>query len=87
MSATSEEINKEIEQIATISRETSGSSAQTAQASGEPAKLSVTLQDIVGEFRLQTADKGNGAPPSPSKNLRRFSEGVTVPKRIAGPRG
>jgi len=52
MSATSEEISKEIEQIATISKETSGSSAQTAQASGELAKLSVTLQDIVGEFRL-----------------------------------
>jgi methyl-accepting chemotaxis protein len=52
MSATSEEITREIEQIAIISRETSSSSEQTAQASGELATLSATLQNIVREFRL-----------------------------------
>jgi methyl-accepting chemotaxis protein len=52
MSATSEEITREIDQIATISRETSSSSEQTARASGELAALSTTLENIVREFRL-----------------------------------
>ena len=52
MSTTSEEISKEIEQIAGISRETSSSSEETAQASGELSKLSVTLENIVKEFKL-----------------------------------
>ncbi len=52
MSATSEEISRDVEQIASISKETSSSSAQTAQAAGELATLSVTLENIVKEFRV-----------------------------------
>jgi methyl-accepting chemotaxis protein len=52
MSATSEEINKDIEEIATVSKETSASSEQTAQAAGELAKLSVVLEQAVSGFKL-----------------------------------
>ena len=52
MSATSDQISRDIEQIATASGETSASSGETAKASGELAELSVSLQRIVGEFRL-----------------------------------
>jgi methyl-accepting chemotaxis protein len=52
MSATSDQISKDVEQIATTSRETSNSSEQTALASGDLANLAVSLQNIVGGFRL-----------------------------------
>jgi methyl-accepting chemotaxis protein len=52
MSATSEEINRDIEQIATVSRDTSASSEHTAQAASELAKLSVVLEQAVSGFRL-----------------------------------
>jgi methyl-accepting chemotaxis protein len=41
-----------VDQIATISQETSRSSEQTAQASGELARLAVDLESIVGGFRV-----------------------------------
>ena len=52
MSATSDSINRDIEQIASISKETSMSSEQTTQAAGELSRLLVSLQKIVGEFKL-----------------------------------
>jgi methyl-accepting chemotaxis protein len=52
MAATSEEINRDIETIASVSRETSGSSEHIASASQELAGLSVTLEQVVGGFRV-----------------------------------
>jgi len=52
MAATSEEINRDIETIASVSKETSGSSEHIASASHDLAGLSVTLEQVVGEFKV-----------------------------------
>jgi methyl-accepting chemotaxis protein len=52
MSATSNEISKDIESIANVSKETSASSKQTAQASVGLAKLSENLQEVISGFKL-----------------------------------
>ena len=52
MSATSNEISKDIESIANVSKETSASSKQTAQASVGLAKLSENLQKVISGFKL-----------------------------------
>jgi methyl-accepting chemotaxis protein len=50
MSATSEEINKDIVKIASISKTVATNSEGTTQASSDLARLSETLQMVVGEF-------------------------------------
>ncbi|HEY3275656.1 MAG TPA: methyl-accepting chemotaxis protein [Syntrophorhabdaceae bacterium] len=52
MAATSEEINRDIETIASVSKETSKSSEHIASASQELAGLSITLEQVVGGFRV-----------------------------------
>lgn len=52
MAATSEEINRDIETIASVSKETSGNSEHVASASHELAGLSVTLEQVVGGFKV-----------------------------------
>lgn len=52
MAATSEEINRDIETIASVSKETSGSSEHIAAASQDLAELSMTLERVVGGFRV-----------------------------------
>jgi methyl-accepting chemotaxis protein len=53
MTNTSEEINRDIESIAVVSKQTSASSNQTTQAAASLSTLSGYLQEIVGEFKLQ----------------------------------
>jgi methyl-accepting chemotaxis protein len=50
MAQTSDEINKDIEMIALVSKETSGNSEQTREASNQLSGLSVNLERIVGGF-------------------------------------
>jgi methyl-accepting chemotaxis protein len=52
MAATSEEINKDIETIASVSKDTSGSSTHIAKASQELAELSVNLENVIGGFKV-----------------------------------
>jgi methyl-accepting chemotaxis protein len=52
MSATSEQITRDIGQIASVSQNVAVSSRQTTQASSEMAQLSETFQLLVGEFTL-----------------------------------
>ncbi|HVN96553.1 MAG TPA: HAMP domain-containing methyl-accepting chemotaxis protein [Syntrophorhabdaceae bacterium] len=52
MASTSEEINKDIEMISSLSTETSGSSGQIAKASSELSILSVNLKDMVKGFKV-----------------------------------
>jgi hypothetical protein len=46
------QISKDTDQIATVSREASTSSEQSALASGELAHLSVNLEKIASEFMV-----------------------------------
>jgi len=50
--AVAEEINQNVENIRQVSQETSRGASQTAQASGELAKLANDLRGQVGRFRL-----------------------------------
>ena len=50
MASTSEEINKDIEMISSLSADTSGNSGQIAKASKELSQLSVNLEDAVKGF-------------------------------------
>jgi methyl-accepting chemotaxis protein len=50
MASTSEEINKDIEMISSLSADTSGNSGQIAKASNELSQLSVNLEDAVKGF-------------------------------------
>jgi methyl-accepting chemotaxis protein len=52
MAATSEEINRDIESIASVSKDTSGNSIQIAKASQELAELSINLENVIGGFRV-----------------------------------
>ena len=52
MASTSEEINKDIEMISSLSTDTSGSSGQIAKASHELSQLSVNLEDVVKGFKV-----------------------------------
>jgi methyl-accepting chemotaxis protein len=52
MAATSEEISKDIESIASISRETSTSSDQIAYASQEMSRLAINLEKDVSGFTV-----------------------------------
>ena len=51
-SAVAEEINRNVANIRQVSQETSHGASQTAQASGELAKLASDLRSQVGRFRL-----------------------------------
>jgi methyl-accepting chemotaxis protein len=53
MSATSDEIGREIAGIADASNETSAGAHQTAQSANELANLAANLKQIVSQFRLQ----------------------------------
>ncbi len=52
MTATSEEISRDIDSIASVSKETSGNSEHIASASHALAELSVTLEQVVGGFKV-----------------------------------
>ena len=52
MAATSEEINKDIEMISSLSAGTSGSSGEIAKASHELSQLSINLEDVVKGFKV-----------------------------------
>lgn len=52
MTATSDKISEDIEQIAAVSRKAAANAEQTVRAWGEMADLSGNLQMIVGEFSL-----------------------------------
>jgi methyl-accepting chemotaxis protein len=52
MASTSEEINKDIEMISSLSRGTSSSSEQIAKASNELSLLSVNWKDVVKGFKV-----------------------------------
>jgi methyl-accepting chemotaxis protein len=52
MSATSDKISEDIEQIAAVSRKAAANSEQTMRAWAEMADLSWNLQMIVGEFNI-----------------------------------
>ena len=52
MASTSEEINKDIETISSLSAGTSGSSGEIAKASFELSQLSVNLEDVVKGFKV-----------------------------------
>ncbi len=52
MASTSEEINKDISMISSLSKETSGSSGQIAHASGDLSKLSISLEEVVKGFNV-----------------------------------
>jgi methyl-accepting chemotaxis protein len=52
MATTSEEINKDIEMISSLSAGTSGSSGEIAKASHELSQLSINLEDVVKGFKV-----------------------------------
>jgi methyl-accepting chemotaxis protein len=52
MASTSEEINKDIEMISSLSADTSGNCSQIAKASNELSQLSVNLEDVVKGFKV-----------------------------------
>jgi len=52
MASTSEQISKDIETIATVSKETSGNSEDITKASLELAELSVNLERAVAGFNV-----------------------------------
>jgi len=52
MSATSEEISKDIDQIVTVSGNTSSNAVQVARASARLADLSSNMEKAADQFRL-----------------------------------
>ncbi|WP_337992945.1 CHASE3 domain-containing protein [Enterovibrio qingdaonensis] len=52
-SATTNEINKNVQEVSSISKESAGSVETTVRASNELSQLSDTLQNIVGQFKLR----------------------------------
>ncbi|MFK7789060.1 MAG: methyl-accepting chemotaxis protein [Phycisphaeraceae bacterium] len=51
-SAASEEVSRNIEQIASVTRETSEGTSQAAQAATELSQRAETLQQLVGQFKI-----------------------------------
>ncbi|SKA47403.1 CHASE3 domain-containing protein [Enterovibrio nigricans] len=54
-SATTNEINKNVQEVSSISKESANSAETTVQASRELSQLAGTLQGIVGQFKLRAA--------------------------------
>jgi hypothetical protein len=78
MTAATEEVNANLEQIAKITAETAEGAQQSAKACHDLSSLALDLQNLVGQFKLRSnghrssGRSGRREPPQSNGGISRF---------------